>query len=35
MSAEVLDFLTDDLRLLVREGDRYHFAGLRPIRPRA
>jgi DEAD/DEAH box helicase domain-containing protein len=25
---EVLDFLTDDLRLLVREGGRYHFAGL-------
>ncbi len=24
----VLDFLTDDLRLLVREGGRYHFAGL-------
>jgi DEAD/DEAH box helicase domain-containing protein len=24
---EVLDFLTDDLRLLVREGGRYHFAG--------
>ena len=26
--AQVLDFLTDDLRLLVREGDRYHFTGL-------
>ncbi len=25
---EVLDFLADDLRLLVREGDRYHFTGL-------
>lgn len=25
---QVLDFLTDDLRLLVREGKRYHFTGL-------
>lgn len=25
---EVLDFLTDDLRLLVREDGRYHFSGL-------
>jgi DEAD/DEAH box helicase domain-containing protein len=25
---QVLDFLTDDLRLLVREGERYHFTGL-------
>jgi DEAD/DEAH box helicase domain-containing protein len=25
---EVLDFLTDDLQLLVREGARYHFTGL-------
>ncbi|MHC4920731.1 MAG: DEAD/DEAH box helicase [Planctomycetota bacterium] len=24
---EVLEFLSDDLRLLVREGDRYHFGG--------
>jgi DEAD/DEAH box helicase domain-containing protein len=24
---DVLDFLTDDLRLLVREGSRYHFGG--------
>lgn len=27
-TTEVLDFLTDDLRLLVREGDRYHFGAL-------